>query len=110
MARKVDYYCSNCGYRYTSIDKIFWIDEFFTLHVEPLLLNTSKESSDAPVKGYFANYYCYNCQKFIDKFIIYKKSPEIEDEKVIQLIEHYGTSSKVIQFDDAFQKCLECGI
>lgn len=109
MARKVDYVCNNCGYDYTSVDKIFWIDEFLSLHVEPLLMSTSKESSDAPVKGYFTNYYCYNCQKFIDKFIIYKKSSEIDDGKIIQIIENYGSSSKIIQFDDVFQKCLKCG-
>ncbi len=109
MARQVDYICDKCGHSYTSVDQIFWIDEILTLHVEPLLMSTSDESYDAPVKGYFAKYYCYHCNKFINKFIIYKKSSEIEDERVIQIIEQNDNSPKIIQFDDSFQKCLKCG-
>lgn len=109
MARKIDYVCDNCGTTYSSIDQIFWIDEILTFHVEPLLMMTSNESSNAPVKGYFTNYFCYHCNKFIDKFIIYEKSHEIEDERIIQIIEGDSDSNKIIQFDDSFQKCLECG-
>ena len=109
MARELEFVCDSCGYSFKSIDKIFWIDDDLMVHVEPLLKSTSAESSEAPIKGYFAEYYCYNCDKFVDKFIIYKKSPEIDDGKVIQLLEQFDDSAKIIQFDDVFQKCLKCG-
>lgn len=109
MARQVEYSCNTCGYSYTSIDQIFWIDETGKVIVKPLVMSTSAESSDAPVKGFFADYYCYKCQKFISKFIIYKKTLQINDAKIIQLIEQYNDNSKIIQFDDVFQRCLTCG-
>lgn len=109
MARQVEYLCNTCGYTYTSIDQIFWIDELGQVIVKPLVMSTSAESSAAPVKGFFANYYCYECKKFINKFIIYKKSPEMDDGEIIQLIEKYNDNPKIIQFDDLFQRCLDCG-
>lgn len=109
MARQVDYGCDNCGYEYSSIDEIFWIDDALNVHIEPLLMSTSAESSEAPVKGYFAKYFCYNCRRFISKFVIFKNSTEISDESIITLIEQHDDSAKIIQFDDVFQKCLECG-
>ena len=109
MAREVVYGCDSCGFEFTSIDEIFWIDEGLNIHIEPLLVSTSEISSEAPVKGYFARYYCYDCQSFISKFIIFKKSDEISDENIIRLIEQHDDEPKIIQFDDVFQKCLECG-
>ena len=109
MAREILYGCGNCGYELISIDKIFWIDDQLAIHVKPLVMSTSAESSEAPVKGYFAKYYCYNCREFINKFVIFKNSSEISDENIIKLIEQYDDSAKIIQFDDVFQKCLECG-
>ena len=109
MARRVEYLCNTCGYTYTSIDEIFWIDDDGNVNVKPLVMSTSAESSDAPVKGFFANYYCYECQKFINKFIIYKKSLEMDDGEIIQKIEDFNDNSKIIQFDDEFQRCIECG-
>lgn len=109
MARKVEYSCNTCGYSYTSIDQIFWIDETGRVIVKPLVKSTSAESSSAPVKGFFANYYCYECQKFVNKFIIYKKSTELDEGALIQFIEEYNDNPKIIQFDDVFQRCLSCG-
>ena len=109
MARQVDYECMNCGYELSSVDEIFWIDDGLDIHIEPLLMTTSAISSEAPVKGYFTRYYCYDCRKFISKFVIFKNSNEISDENIITLIEQYDDSAKIIQFDDVFQKCLECG-
>ena len=108
MARQVEYICETCGYTYTSIDQIFWIDETGQVIVKPLLMSTSAESQDSPIKGFFANYYCYKCKKFINKFIIFKKSPEFTDAHAIHLIEQYIDDSKIVQFDDAFQRCLTC--
>ena len=109
MARRVGYLCNTCGYTYTSIDEIFWVDDSGHVIVKPLVKSTSAESSNAAIKGFFARYYCYECQKFINKFIIYKKSSDIDDGKIIQLIEQYDDNPKIIQFDDEFQRCLECG-
>lgn len=33
----------------------------------------------------------------------------MEDGEIIQLLEQSSENSKIIQFDDAFQKCLNCG-
>lgn len=109
MARQVEYLCNTCGYTYTSIDRIFWIDDNGNVIVKPLVMSSSAESSNVPVKGFFARYYCYECQKFINKFIVYKKSPEMDDGEIIELIEKFDDNSKIIQFDDEFQKCLSCG-
>lgn len=109
MARKVEYLCHTCGFTYTSVDQIFWIDENGQVIVKPLVMSASSESSNAPVKGFFANYYCYECKKFINKFIIYKKSSDWDDENIIHILEQYNENSKIIQFDDVFQKCLKCG-
>ena len=109
MARQVEYLCNTCGYSYTSIDQIFWIDDAGEIIIKPLVMSSSAESANAAVKGFFARYYCYECQKFIDKFIIYKKSSQIDDGELIQLIEQSSENSKIIQFDDVFQKCLNCG-
>ena len=109
MARKVEYLCHTCGFSYSSVDQIFWIDETGQLIIKPLVMSSSAESSNAPVKGFFTNYYCYECKKFINKFIIYKKSDDFDNAKIINLIEQYNDNSKIIQFDDVFQRCLTCG-
>ena len=108
MATKTEYMCNTCGYSYTSIDEIFWLDEDGKIVVKPLLMNTSAENYNAPIKGFFARYYCYECKKFISKFIISRKSPEMNDEYVFHLIEQYDDNPKIIQYDDVFQKCLKC--
>lgn len=109
MARQVEYLCHNCGFSYTSIDQIFWIDDDGQVIIKPLVKSTSAESYDALVKGFFANYYCYECQRFINKFIIYQKSSDFDDESIIRLIENCSDNTKIIQFDDTFQRCLGCG-
>ena len=109
MARQTEYLCPTCGFCYTSIDQIFWIDESGQIIVKPLGMSASAQSYESPIKGFFANYYCYECKKFINKFIIYKKADGIDDAQVIQLIEQYSDNSKIIQFDDVFQRCLDCG-
>ena len=109
MARQVEYSCNTCGFSYTSIDQIFWIDETEQVIVKPLVKSSSAQSYNASVKGFFANFYCYECKKFVNKFIIYKKSSDFEDAKIIHLIEQYNDNSKIIQFDDVFQRCLVCG-
>ena len=109
MAKRIEYMCDTCGYTYTSIDEIFWLDEDGKIVVKPLLKSTSSESYNSPIKGFFAKYYCYNCKKFISKFIISRKSLQFTDAMVFHLIEHYDDNPKIIQYDDAFQKCLKCG-
>ena len=37
MARRVEYLCNTCGYTYTSIDEIFWIDETGQVNIKPLV-------------------------------------------------------------------------
>lgn len=109
MARKIEYSCRTCGYSYSTIDQIFWIDETGQVIVKPLVKSSSAESYDAVVKGFFAKYYCYECKKFISKFIIFKKSSDIKDSTIFHLIERYNSDTKIIQLDDVFQRCLECG-
>ena len=109
MAKRTEYMCNTCGYTYTSIDEIFWLDEDGKIVVKPLLKSTSSESYNAPIKGFFAKYYCYECKKFISKFIINRKSLAMSDSRVFHLIEQYDDNPKIIQYDDAFQKCLKCG-
>lgn len=55
MARQVEYLCNTCGYTYTSIDKIFWIDDKGEVIIKPLVMSTSAESANASVKGFLQN-------------------------------------------------------
>ena len=109
MATRVTYVCDTCGYSYTSVNEIFWLDENGKLVIKPLVINTSTESYNAPLKGFFVKYYCYKCGKFISKFIINKKALDMNDEYVFNLIDGYDDSLKIVQYDDAFQRCLKCG-
>lgn len=109
MATKVTYVCNTCGYSYTSVNEIFWLDENGKIVIKPLTRATSAESYSSPLKGFFVKYYCYDCKEFISKFIISKKAREISDEYVFHLIDGHDDSLKIVQYDDVFQRCLKCG-
>lgn len=108
MGERIDYFCENCGYEYSSFDQIFWIDESSDIFIEPLTMIASDLSFNAPVKGYFTKYFCYECKKFVDLFIIGEKVSGYDDGEIISLIEGIDDNAKIIHFDDSFQKCLTC--
>lgn len=108
MGIHTEYSCNECGFKYEDSSDIFWIDDKGFVHVGRLAVHSSDEASKALASGGIYKYYCYNCKKFINNFHI-TESDKIPKEHVIQLIENYNDSVKIIDFDDKFQNCIYCG-
>lgn len=109
MGEYIEYKCDECGYEYVHDLEIFWIDSDFKVNVAPMTFSTSTLSSKALVSGHYTEYYCYNCEKFSEEFVIYDNRANVDYETIFRLIEEYDDKLKIIKFDDKFQKCLKCG-
>ena len=108
MGTYIKYECDNCGYVFESLDQVFWIGEDGKVSVSALTMLSSLKKEDAPINGFYGVGYCYNCKKFVEKYIVQEKIPDISDETIFYLIEEFNDSPKVIEFDNKFQKCLTC--
>jgi len=109
MGIHTEYSCSECGFKFEDSSDIFWIDDKGFVHVGMQVASSSGEVSKALASGGIFKFYCYNCRKFIHNFHVTEKSDELSRENIIQLIENYNDSSKIIDFDNKFQNCIYCG-
>ena len=109
MGTYLKYECWKCEFTFESLDRIFWIGEDGKVSVSALTILSTLKKDDAPVSGFLGVAYCYNCERFVNKFIVHEKVPEIADETILHLIEEFDDSLKVIEFNNKFQRCLDCG-
>lgn len=108
MGTYIKYSCDECGFEYEHDSEIFWIDDNLNLHVSQLLFSTSSEKSKSLASGYYHEYFCYECNNFIEEFLITDNPSDLDYESIIKIIEGYDDNLKIIKFDDKFQKCLTC--
>ena len=108
MGTYIKYECENCEFVFESLDQIFWIGEDGKVSVSALTMLSSLKQEDAPINGFYGVGYCYNCKKYVEKYIVHEKIPDIADETIFHLIEGFNDSLKVIEFDNKFQRCLAC--
>lgn len=104
-----EFSCSECGFKLDDVSNIFWIDYEGNVHVDILTVQSSEESSNALVSGGIYKYYCYGCGKFIYNFHINEKSDAIEKFEIIHILESIDENTKIIDFDNKFQNCINCG-
>lgn len=108
MGTYIKFECDSCGYVFESLDQVFWIGMDGKVSVSALTMLSSLKKEDAPINGFYGVGYCYNCKQFIEKYVVQEKIPDIADETIFHLIEEFNDSLKVIDFDNKFQRCLEC--
>ena len=108
MGQFIKYKCDVCGHEHVQDLEVFWIDENCEINVSMLLFLTSTEMSKALVSGYYHEYYCYDCDSIVKEFIISENPSKMSSEDIINLIEDYDHTFKIIKFDDKFQNCLNC--
>lgn len=109
MGILTEYSCEECGFKYNDSSDIFWIDKTGTVHVGILNVSSSEAASNAIASGGIYKYHCYNCNKTIYNFHVTEKAPEIPKEHIIQIIENMDENLKIIDFDNKFQNCINCG-
>lgn len=98
--------------QYIRENDIFMINKKHEVDVVPLLFSTSDMMQYQPVTGDYSELYCYSCGKIVKKFSIdkiWENMYSFEDEEIISYIENYDDSLKIINFDDKFQRCINCG-
>ena len=108
MGQFIKYKCDVCGHEHVHDLEVFWIDENFEINVAMLLFSTSAEMSKALVSGYYQEYYCYDCDSIVKEFLISENSSKMSNEEIINLIEDYDHTFKIIKFDNKFQNCIYC--
>lgn len=108
MGQFIKYKCDVCGSEYVHDLEVFWIDENFEINVAMLLRSTSDEMFKALVSGFYQEYYCYDCDSIVKEFLITENSSKMSDEEIINLIEDYDHTFKIIKFDNKFQNCIYC--
>ena len=108
MGQFIQYKCNVCGFEYVHDLEVFWIDENFELNVSMLLPSTSTEMFKSLVNGFYHEYFCYGCNRFVREFLISENPSNMSQESIINLIEEYDNSPKIIKFDNKFQNCLSC--
>ena len=109
MGIHTEYSCTECGFKLEDSSNIFWIDTEGNVHVDILTVKSSNEASKSLVSGGIYKYYCYNCGEVIYNFHINDMSDSIKKDDVIQIIENFDDNVKIIDFDNKFQNCIECG-
>lgn len=108
MGQFIKYKCDICGSEYIHDLEVFWIDENFEINVAMLLRSTSAEMYKALVSGFYQEYYCYGCDSIVKEFLVTENSSKMSDEEIINLIEDYDHTFKIIKFDNKFQNCIYC--
>ncbi|WP_296790214.1 hypothetical protein [uncultured Methanobrevibacter sp.] len=104
-----EYSCSECGFKLEDSSNIFWIDWDKNVHVDILTVKASSEASKSLVSGGIYKYYCYDCGEVIYNFHITSKEEGIGNEEIIFLLEKLDDNVKIIDFDNRFQNCINCG-
>ena len=108
MGTYIKYTCDECDFEYESNLEVFWIEEDLKLHVSPLTMLSSELMLKSLVSGYYREYYCYDCDKVTEEFLISDIRADLSREAIIEIIEAYNDELKIIKFEDKFQNCLEC--
>lgn len=104
MGERLEYKCDNCGWEYIHENDLFMIDKNHEIFLTPILMSTYMVMQDKPVNGNYSEFYCYKCGKFVRKFIIKEIWDNIEGfekEDIINDIEKYDDSIKIIEFDES---------
>ena len=119
MGKRTEFECDNCGWEYIYENDLFAIGKNHEICLTPILFMTCGGMPDKPVNGDYAEYYCYNCNNFVKKFVITDIWDDIdgfEKEDIIKDIENYDDSIKIIKFNktnpERFSEnevCPECG-
>ena len=108
MGQFIKYKCDVCGHEYIHDLEVFWIDENLEINIAMSLFSTSAEMSKALVSGYYQEYYCYDCNSIVKEFLISDNPSKMSNEEIINLIEDYDHTFKIIKFDNKFQNCIHC--
>lgn len=108
MGQFIRYKCDVCGHEYIHDLEVFWIDENLEINIAMSLFSTSAEMSKALVSGYYQEYYCYDCNSIVKEFLISDNPSKMSNEEIINLIEDYDHTFKIIKFDNKFQNCIHC--
>ncbi len=119
MGERIENKCDNCGWEYIYENDLFAIGKDHEICLTPILFMTCGGMPDKPVNGDYAEYYCYNCNNFVKKFVIRDIWDDIDGfkkEDIIKDIENYNNSIKIIKFNktnpERFSEneiCPECG-
>lgn len=108
MGQFIRYKCDVCGHEYIHDLEVFLIDENLEINIAMSLFSTSAEMSKALVSGYYQEYYCYDCNSIVKEFLISDNPSKMSNEEIINLIEDYDHTFKIIKFDNKFQNCIHC--
>lgn len=108
MGQFIKYKCDVCGHEHVHDLEVFWIDENYEINVAMLLFSTSVEMSKALVSGSYNEYYCYDCDSIVKEFVIDENPSRMDKGEIIDLIEDYDHTFKIIKFDAKFQTCISC--
>ena len=102
MGERIENKCDNCGWEYIYENDLFAIGKNHEICLTPILFMTCGGMPDKPVNGDYAEYYCYNCNNFVKKFVITNIWDDIdgfEKKDIIKDIKNYDDSTKIIKFN-----------
>lgn len=108
MGQFINYKCDICGSEYAHDSDVFWIDENLEINIAMSSTSISAEISKALVNGYYQEYHCYDCDSMVKEFLITDNPSKMSSEEILNLIEDYDHTFKIIKFDNKFQSCIYC--
>ena len=99
--------CIGCGRELElKLERTFVLDSDGEFHVGDSMEDFADKPND--FSGKYYGYYCKNCSKQINKFVIYENSAELEDSLIREILEDH-TNDLTVFINGSYEYCPDCG-
>lgn len=100
--------CISCGRKVPlKLEKTFAIDNAGEFFIEDSL-SGELETKEFDFAGKYYGYYCRDCSKQINKFVILENNAGLEDSLIREILEDH-TNDLTVYINDSYSICPKCG-
>ena len=89
------------------LEKSFALDEEGEFFIDDPLLNDFSDKH-LDFNGKYYGYYCNNCSKQINKFVIFENNANLTDSLMKEILEDH-TNDLTVFINDSYGPCPQCG-
>ena len=88
------------------MEKVFVLDSEGDFHVGDYMADFPDKEND--FSGKYYGYFCRDCSKQINKFVIYENNAELEDSLIKEILNDH-TNDLTVFINDSYEYCPHCG-
>lgn len=100
--------CINCSQELElKLEKAFALDVDGEFHVGDINLNDFSDKGN-DFSGKYYGYFCNNCSRQINKFVIFENNANLEDSLIKEILKDH-TNDLTVFINDSYEYCPHCG-